>query len=203
MRIISGRLKGRTLKAPDNRATRPTADRTRETLFNILAHAEWAPEFDGARVIDLFAGSGALGFEAMSRGAAFCLFVETDFAARGAIRENAEALGLLGNTRIHRRSSLDLGPKPAGLGTPFELAFLDPPYAQDLGGRAIVQLSEGGWLASGALIVLELGAGEAVPPECERVGRLLAVRETGPAQLVFLRHGPVGSEEPGGPGDAP
>jgi 16S rRNA (guanine966-N2)-methyltransferase len=199
MRIISGRFKGRTLKAPDNRATRPTADRTRETLFNILAHAEWGPEFEGARVIDLFAGSGALGFEAISRGAAFCLFVETDFAARGAIRENAEVLGLLGTTRIHRRSALDLGAKPAGLGTPFDLAFLDPPYGQGLGGPAVTQLSAGGWIALGALIVLEQGAGEAVPEACEQVASVLAVRETGPAQLVFLRHDGGASQTPATP----
>ena len=109
MRIVGGQFRGRALVAPEGKATRPTSDRAREALFNILAHAAWAPDLDGARVIDLFAGSGALGFEAISRGGAFCLFVETDDAARGAIRENAEALGLFGRTRVHRRSAIDLG----------------------------------------------------------------------------------------------
>ncbi|KCZ64225.1 hypothetical protein L53_06900 [Hyphomonas sp. L-53-1-40] len=108
MRIIAGEHKGRAIAAPKGQGTRPTGDRARESIFNMLAHADWAPEIDGARVIDLFAGSGALGLEAMSRGAAFCLFVETDHGARGAIRDNIEALGLFGNTRLHRR-----GPAPA------------------------------------------------------------------------------------------
>jgi hypothetical protein len=91
MRIVSGALKGRSLAAPPGQGTRPTSDRARQAVFNILEHAAWAPPLAGARVIDLFAGSGALGFEALSRGAAFCLFVETDAAARGVIRDNAEA----------------------------------------------------------------------------------------------------------------
>ena len=132
MRIIAGQHKGRTLIAPKGTGTRPTSDRTRESLFNVIAHADWAPSMEGARVIDLFAGSGALGLEAMSRGAAFCLFVETDHGARGAIRDNIEALGLFGNTRLHRRSATDLGDKPAGVGSPFTLAFLDPPYHKAL-----------------------------------------------------------------------
>ncbi|MHA7873436.1 MAG: RsmD family RNA methyltransferase, partial [Hyphococcus sp.] len=110
MRIISGNFKGRTIIAPKGMRSRPTTDRTRESLFNILSSRDDV-EFDGARVIDLFAGSGALGFEALSRGAAWCLFVETDAAARGAIRDNVEALGLFGVTRIHRRSAATLGAK--------------------------------------------------------------------------------------------
>jgi 16S rRNA (guanine(966)-N(2))-methyltransferase RsmD len=102
MRIVSGALKGRNLVAPPGQGTRPTSDRARQAVFNILEHAAWAPPLAGARVIDLFAGSGALGFEALSRGAAFCLFVETEAAARGAIRDNAEAFALFGRTRIHR-----------------------------------------------------------------------------------------------------
>ena len=132
MRIIAGEHKGRAIQAPKGQGTRPTGDRARESVFNMLAHAEWAPDIEGARVIDLFAGSGALGLEAMSRGAAFCLFVETDHAARGAIRDNIETLGLYGNTRLHRRSATDLGEKPAGVGSPFNLAFLDPPYHKEL-----------------------------------------------------------------------
>ncbi len=154
MRIVGGQLRGRSITAPKGSDTRPTSDRTRESLFNILAHREDF-SFEGARVIDLFAGSGALGFEAMSRGAEWCLFVETDAAARGAIRDNIEALGLFGSTRLHRRSATDLGPKPAGIGSPFTLAFLDPPYRKDLAGPALETMKAGGWLAPGALVVIE------------------------------------------------
>lgn len=154
MRIIGGQFSGRTIISPDGRATRPTADRTRESLFNILAHRDDF-SFEGARVIDLFAGSGALGLEAMSRGAGWCLFVETEAAARGAIRDNIEALGLFGSTRLHRRSAATLGPKPAGVGPPFTLAFLDPPYRKDLATPALATLKSGGWLAEGALVVVE------------------------------------------------
>ena len=118
MRIVSGALKGRNLVAPPGQVTRPTSDRARQAVFNILEHAAWAPPLAGARVIDLFAGSGALGFEALSRGAAFCLFVETKAAARGTIRDNAEAFALFGRTRIHRRDATDLGVRETGAGEP-------------------------------------------------------------------------------------
>ena len=109
MRIVAGRFRGKSLQAPDGQATRPTSDRARQAVFNILEHAAWSPGLSGRRVIDLFAGSGALGLEALSRGADFCLFVETDDRARGAIRENIEAFGLFGATRLHRRDATDLG----------------------------------------------------------------------------------------------
>lgn len=160
MRIIGGTLSGRTIIAPKGRDTRPTADRARQAIFNILASRDDA-EIAGARVIDLFAGTGAMGLEALSRGAAFCLFVETDAAARGAIRDNIEALGLFGTTRLHRRSAVDLGVKPAGVGGPFTLAFLDPPYGADLAAPALGALAAGAWLAPGALAVVEQGAREA------------------------------------------
>lgn len=99
MRIVAGSLKGRSIVAPEGQGTRPTSDRARQAVFNVLEHAAWAEPLAGARVLDLFAGSGALGFEAISRGAAFCLFVETDDAARGAIRENVDAFSLFGQTR--------------------------------------------------------------------------------------------------------
>src|SRR6202012_1291281 len=140
---------GRSLIAPPGQATRPTSDRAREAIFNVLAHAPWSPGLAEARGIDLFAGSGALGLEALSRGAAFCLFVETDAAARGAIRDNAETLGargeLVGRTRIHRRDAPDLGARPGPDGAPFDLAFLDPPYGQGLAERALASLAAGGW----------------------------------------------------------
>ena len=187
MRIIAGKLKGRTIRTPDGRNTRPTSDRARESLFNVLAHADWAPGLEGARIIDAFAGSGALGFEAISRGGAFCLFVETDAAARGCIRDNVEAFQLFGNTRIHRRSATDLGPKPAGLGAPFDLVFMDPPYAQSLVPLALEQLATGLWLSPDALVVAETGSDEPAPvapgwiTEDERI--------YGAARVTFLRRG--------------
>ncbi len=183
MRIVSGALSGRTLVAPKGQNTRPTSDRARESLFNILAHASWSPPLDGARVIDLFAGSGALGLEALSRGAAFCLFVETASAARGAIRQNIEALGLFGVTRLHRRSATDLGRKPAGLGAPFDLAFLDPPYRRGLVEPALAILAEGDWLSAGALAVVETAPDETVMSAGWQV---LNTREAGAARLTFL-----------------
>ena len=98
MRIVSGHMRGRNIATPSGRNTRPTSDQTRESIFNILAHADWAPPLDGAIVTDIFAGSGALGLEAISRGAEFCLFVETEPKARGAIRENIDKMGLFGKT---------------------------------------------------------------------------------------------------------
>ncbi|MFZ5671191.1 MAG: 16S rRNA (guanine(966)-N(2))-methyltransferase RsmD [Pseudomonadota bacterium] len=187
MRIVSGAFRGRTLKTPPGAGTRPTSDRARQAVFNILEHAAWAPDLRGARVIDLFAGSGALGFEALSRGAAFCLFVETDEAARGAIRETVDALGLFGATRIHRRDATDLGPRPAGVGEPFDLAFLDPPYRKGLCEPALAGLAEGGWLKPGAVAVVERAAGEGdLSPQGWDV---LDARDYGAARVQFLRLG--------------
>ena len=159
MRIIGGQFSGRNIIAPKGMTARPTAGRTREALFNILS-ARSDVDFDGARIIDLFAGSGALGLEAMSRGGQWCLFVETDADARGAIRDNIEAFALFGVTRIHRRSATDLGPKPASAGEPFTLAFLDPPYGKDLCAPAMEMLDAGGWLSPGAVVVAEQGKDE-------------------------------------------
>ncbi|CAN5142436.1 16S rRNA (guanine(966)-N(2))-methyltransferase RsmD [soil metagenome] len=189
MRIVAGRHRGRTLVAPPVSTTRPTADRVRQALFDVLAHAPWAPELEGARVIDLFAGSGALGFEALSRGAANCLFVETDDQARGAIRDNAETLNLTGEIRIHRRDATDLGARPASAGAPFDLAFLDPPYARGLGERALAGLAAGGWLAPEALCVWERAADEPDVP-IEGYERL-DDRRWGPARVEFWRSSPL------------
>jgi 16S rRNA (guanine966-N2)-methyltransferase len=184
MRIVGGTHKGRTLIAPEGRDTRPTSDRARESLFNVLAHAEWSPGLEGRRVLDLFAGSGALGFEAISRGAVFALFVETEAAARGAIRDNIEALGLFGVTRIHRRDATDLGDKPAGLGDPFDLVFLDPPYHKGLGERALALLGQGGWISADALIVFECAADET--PDVAAF-ETLDERTYGAAKVLFLK----------------
>lgn len=186
MRIVGGTFKGRALVAPQGRDTRPTSDRAREAVFNVLAHAGWSPGLEGRRVLDLFAGAGGLGLEAMSRGAAFALFVETDAAARGAIRDNIEALGLFGNTRIHRRDATDLGLKPAGVGEPFDLVFLDPPYGKGLGERALARLADGGWITGDAIAVFECGADEA--PATPGFA-LLDERAYGAAKVLFLSAG--------------
>lgn len=164
MRIIAGRFKGQAIDAPKGLATRPTTDRVRESLFNVLEHGVPAVDFDGLRVLDLFAGSGALGLEALSRGARYCLFIDDDAHARAAIRRNVEALGLTGTTKIWRRDATMLG--PAGTGTPFDVIFCDPPYDQQFGERALAAALHGGWVAPGATAVLEGRAGaEMVWPE--------------------------------------
>src|SRR3954465_3974009 len=135
MRLVGGRLRGRALAAPKSQAVRPTADRLREALFNILVHAYGDP-VTGARVLDLFAGTGALGLEAISRGAAFALFVDDGAEARALLRQNVEALGLAAMTRIFRRDAQKLG--PAHPVEPFSIAFLDPPYGKGLAEQALV-----------------------------------------------------------------
>jgi 16S rRNA (guanine966-N2)-methyltransferase len=153
MRIVGGKFRGRPLAAPTHEGTRPTSDRVREAVFNILLHG--IPEFSlpGIKVLDLFAGTGALGLEALSRGAAFCLFVEEDADARAVIRRNVEAFGLTGVTKIIRRDATDLG--PAGSRGDAGLVFLDPPYAQGLAERALSSAASGGWLTPGAVAVIE------------------------------------------------
>ena len=152
MRVVGGRLKGRTLASPASRDIRPTADRLRESLFNILAHAYGDPVTD-ARVLDLFAGTGALGFEALSRGAKFAQFVDDGAEARALQRQNVEALGLAAATRIFRRDATKLGPvHPV---EPFSLVFLDPPYGKGLAEAALASALAGGWLTEDTLIVVE------------------------------------------------
>jgi 16S rRNA (guanine966-N2)-methyltransferase len=153
MRIVGGTRKGTRLAAPAGAAVRPTSDRTREALFNILVHGIDGFDLEGARVLDLFAGTGALGLEALSRGAAWCLFVDIGTEARGLIRLNIEALDVGGVTKVWRRDATALGrcaPMP-----PFDLVFCDPPYGKGLGEAALASALEGGWLARGAVAVLE------------------------------------------------
>jgi 16S rRNA (guanine966-N2)-methyltransferase len=189
VRIVAGNLKGRTITTPEGQGTRPTSDRARQAVFNLLEHAAWAEPLDGMRVMDLYAGSGALGFEAISRGAAFALFVETDEEARGAIRENADAYGVMGRSRVHRRSAIDLGSRPGSDGEAFDLAFLDPPYRKGLGEQTLARLLEGGWLKPGALVVFERGSDE---PEIDTPGyERLDARNYGAARVLFLRAGPA------------
>jgi 16S rRNA (guanine966-N2)-methyltransferase len=184
MRIVGGRLGGRTLASPRSQAIRPTADRLRESLFNILVHAYGDP-VTGARVLDLYAGTGALGLEALSRGAAFALFVDDAAEARALLRENIATLGLGGVTRIFRRDATRLG--PAHPVEPFSLVFLDPPYGKGLAEKALVSAQAGGWLAPGALIVVEEAADAAfsAPAGFEDVER----RRYDDTEVVFLRAG--------------
>lgn len=184
MRIVGGRFGGRALVSPKPGigSIRPTSDRLRESLFNVLAHAYDDP-LDGARVLDLFAGTGAMAFEALSRGAAFALLVDDGAEARGLIRENQTTLGLAGHSRIFRRDATKLGPI-SGM-APFDVVFCDPPYRKALGEKALASARDGGWLAPGALIVLEEAADAeiALPGGFEELER----RAYGETQVMVLR----------------
>jgi len=183
MRIVSGTLRSRTLAAPSDDAIRPTSDRVREAIFNWLLHGDPVARIDGGRVIDLFAGTGAMGIEALSRGATFCLLVDDSAASRGLIRRNIEAFGLTGVTKVWRRDATDLG--DATTMTPFDVAFLDPPYGKGLGEKALAALAAGGWLMPDALCVLEerKDVKIAVPDRYDVIDR----REWGDTQAVLLR----------------
>src|SRR3974390_2289711 len=182
MRVVGGRLRSRPIAGPKSHALRPTADRLRETLFNILAHAYGDPA-TGARVLDLFAGTGALGIEAVSRGAVFALFVDNGAEARALLRNNVEALGLGGVTKVYRRDASNLG--AAHPMEPFSLVFLDPPYGKGLAGKALASLRDGGWLVPGALLVVEeaKAAGFVAPEGFEELER----RAYDDTEFVFLR----------------
>jgi 16S rRNA (guanine966-N2)-methyltransferase len=183
MRIVGGRFSGRTLVGPKSQAIRPTSDRLREALFNVLMHAYGDP-IAGARVLDLFAGTGALGLESLSRGAAFTLFVDHGAEARALLRQNVEALGLGGVSRIFRRDATRLG--AAHPLEPFSLVLVDPPYDQGLGERALLSARAGQWLAPEALIVVEeaTAAAFAAPEHFEELER----RQYDDTELVFLRN---------------
>jgi 16S rRNA (guanine966-N2)-methyltransferase len=184
MRIVAGKFKGARIEAPKGLATRPTSDRVREALFNVLQHGSPEVDLEGARVLDLF--SGALGLEACSRGARFCLFVEESAEARGAIRRNVEALHLTGATKIWRRDATRLG--EAGTLAPFDLIFLDPPYGKGLGEAALAAAVAGGWVADGAIVALEERAAAEVPipPQFQE----LEVRRYGDTKIVLARNAP-------------
>lgn len=183
MRIVGGTFRGRALAAPRHEGLRPTSDRVRESVFNILLHGVSDFTLEGARVIDLFAGTGALGIEALSRGAGYCLFVEEQPEARALIRTNVEAMGLTGVTRIFRRDATDLG--PAGNMEPYRLALIDPPYSQGLGEKALVILRDGRWLEKGAIVMLEERESAVVtlPEGYTEIDR----RSWGDTQAVFAR----------------
>lgn len=181
MRIVGGEFRGRPLAGPRDQSIRPTTDRARESLFNVLQHA-WPDRLEGARVLDLFAGTGALGLEALSRGAAHCLFIEESAEGRGLIRQNVEAFGLQGRTKIFRRDATSLG--SAGTIAPFTLLFADPPYGKGMGERALQAAAEGGWLVPGALCIVEETASVPFVPGHEFV--LADERHYGDTVVRFL-----------------
>lgn len=180
MRIIAGRWRGRTLQAPPGAGTRPTSDRVRQALFDMLMHAPWGGRdlLEGAEVLDAFAGTGALGLEALSRGAARACFIEPDRAALAALRANIAATGA--EARVIPGDATH--PPP---GTPCRLVFLDPPYGRGLGPRAAAALGAAGWFAPGAVLVLETGRDEPLP----ELGAMLAERSHGAARITIWRAG--------------
>ena len=184
MRIVSGSLRGRNIETPAGRNTRPTSDQTRESIFNILAHAEWSPPLEDAIAADIFAGSGALGLEAVSRGAAFCLFVETEPKARAAIRANIEKMKISEDTRLHRYDATKLKIAPGNLRGKFTHIFMDPPYNKGLWKPVLSRLLQQDLLADDGVIILE----ESVEAEVEPRGfEILADKSWGAARVLFMR----------------
>lgn len=183
MRIVGGDLRGRNLAAPKSQSIRPTTDRTRESLFNILSHG-YPEALDGTRMLDLFAGTGAVGMEALSRGCRFALFVEQGVEGRGLIQTNIEALALRGKAKIFRRDATHLG--AAGTVAPFDFVFADPPYGKGLGERALRSAADGGWLVPGALVILEENA--EAEPEPGAGFELLEMRQFGETRMRFFRY---------------
>lgn len=185
MRITGGTYRGRQLAAPRDQSVRPTSDRTRQAIFNMLRHKDFDVGFtlEGARVLDLFAGTGALGIEALSHGARWCLLVDDSAESRALQRQNIEALGLTGATRIWRRDATDLGSIGPAAGGPFELVFLDPPYRKEMIPKALASLKAGGWLADKALLVAETDVNE---PLDAPGYTLLDERDYGETRVRFL-----------------
>ncbi len=160
MRIIAGTHKGRRLATPKGQDVRPTSDRVRQALFNVLDHGLADFSLAGAHVLDLFAGTGALGLEALSRGAASCVFVDNAAASRALIQDNITTFGFGGAARIFRRDATDLGHSTQSV--VFDLVLADPPYGCDLAARAIASALAGGWLADSAVVVIEQHADAAI-----------------------------------------
>jgi 16S rRNA (guanine966-N2)-methyltransferase len=192
MRIVAGRFKGLSLATPKDDRVRPTSDRAREALFNVLAHNDFGVGFkvEDARVLDLFAGTGALGLEALSRGARYVLFVDDHHESRGLIRRNVEAAHATGATKIWRRDATGLGEMPANAGGPFNLVFMDAPYRKGLTGLALASVHGGGWLAPNALVAAEIAADEMfVAPDWVAT---LDERRYGEAKILLMTCGTQG-----------
>lgn len=186
MRIVGGEFRGRTLAAPKSNTIRPTTDRTRESLFNILSHAH-PGSLDGTRILDLFAGTGAVGIEALSRGCKSALFVENSVEGRSLLWENIEAFGLHGRARMLRRDATDLG--PASNIEPYDILFADPPYGKGLGEKAFEAAHKGGWLAPGALAILEERSDVLV--SVDPVFSFLEERGFGDTKMYFFSYRPA------------
>ncbi len=184
MRIVGGRLKGRTLMEPQGKGLRPTADRVRESVFNILAHGMDGLDLDGITVVDVFCGTGALGLEAMSRGAGHGVFIDCDPGALAIVRKNAGHLGLGRDVTMLKLDATRLAPPPRVAKTPAALAFLDPPYDQDLAGLALLGLKDKRWLRPSTICVAEVAAKEAF--DAPKGFRVLDERTYGAARVVFL-----------------
>lgn len=185
MKIAAGRWRGRALAAPAGMQTRPTSARAREAVFNILAHGGTGAVIENAAVLDVFAGAGAMGLEALSRGAARAVFIDSAAEALRVIKRNAGALGCARDIETFKLDAANLGAPPAKARAPFGLAFLDAPYGAGLTGPALAALSAHGWLAAGAVIAAETGAREtfAPPPGFEALDE----RRFGAAKVTFLR----------------
>lgn len=192
LRIVGGRLKGRALTLPgrgtaEGRALRPTADRTRESLFNVLLHGVAEFDIEGATVIDVFAGTGALGLEALSRGAGHAVFIDDAPPALACVRNNAARLGLSRDVTLLKLDARKLPPPPLAAKAPAMLAFLDPPYGSGLAAVALANLAQKGWLKPGAVAVAEVEAEE--PLQAPKGFTMFDERAYGRARLVFLRFG--------------
>jgi 16S rRNA (guanine966-N2)-methyltransferase len=189
MRIVAGKFRGLTLATPKDARVRPTSDRVREAIFNVLAHNDFGFGFkiEGARVLDLFAGTGALGLEALSRGARYVLFVDDHAESRGLIRRNVEAAHATGATKIWRRDATGLGDLPPNAGGPFDLVFMDPPYRRGLVAGALASAQHGRWFAPHALIVAEMAEDEtfAAPDWVESLDE----RAYGDTKIVLMTAG--------------
>lgn len=184
MRIVAGKHRGRPLAAPPGPDIRPTADRAREGLFNILEHGRIAIDLEDARILDAFAGTGALGLEALSRGAAYATFIENARGARQTLSENIAAFDETTRTKIINANATN----PPPIDRPVDIAFLDPPYKAGLLEPALIALDRRGWLGEATLIVAEMSSDESfTPPDfLEEADR----RKYGAAQILFLRrHG--------------
>lgn len=184
MRITAGRLKGRPLLAPEGFKVRPTSDKVRQAIFNVLEHRDFGEGFalENARLIDLFAGTGALGIEALSRGAAYAFLIDNAVEGRAALRRNVEAMNLTGMTKIWRRDASDLG---CNINKAFDLAFVDPPYRKNLLAPALASLHAGGWLQPHAIVVTEAAEDEDLPSTDHY--HILDERRYGETQIAFLR----------------
>jgi 16S rRNA (guanine966-N2)-methyltransferase len=186
LRIVAGKHRGRALSAIASKTVRPTADRARESLFNILAHGVPGFAFEGASVVDVFAGTGALGLEALSRGAAHATFIDSDPAALRAVRQNAARLGEWRAVTFLRLDAAHLPPPALAAKAPCRLAFLDPPYGQNLVVPALQGLAAQGWLKKGAVAVAEVGTKERLDPP--KGFTVIDERTYGAAKIVFLRY---------------